>query len=325
MRVVAELTCVVLLAGSCGRGSGEDGRSQQSGKTAVVGTMNAEEMDRAVASAPEAGWWRDEDPCGPGRELITHIREDDPGAARALATANARRSGLLAALDDRDAGSSSAGLAGVEGTAERLPEAARVQRDEPAPFDPLLVRTSAFFRRHPPRETEPFERWRPFPALEAWTAACFREDGLREGPWAALYDDHSTWVTGWYHRDQRHGRFRALSPKGDLLGELDMRDGSGEWTTWHETGELRHRGNYEAGAMHGTWMTWHSNGKLAQRATFDHGEPTGTFTIWDKDGNKKVEGRYLQGKRHGSWVEWDRDGQVQREVVFEQGTPRPRP
>jgi len=302
MHAVAELMCVALLAGSCGRGSGESGQSKQSGEPALAGTMNAEELDRAVASAPEAGWWREENPCGPGRKLIKHVREDDPGAARALAMANARRSGILGAFADRDAGS-----------------------DEPAPFDPLLVRTSAYFRRHPPLETEPFEHWRPFPALEAWTVWCVREDGLREGPWAALYDDYSTRITGWYHLDQRHGRFQALSPTGKILGELDLRDGTGEWTTWYETGRVRHRGSYEAGAMHGTWQTWHSNGQLAERATFEHGQPTGAFTIWNEDGNKIVEGSYVQGKRHGRWVEWNSDGQVQREVVFEQGTPRSTP
>jgi len=314
---------VVLLAGGCGRGGGEREQGKQPGEPTRAGNMSAQELERAVAAAPEAGWWREQNPCGPGRELITHIREDDPAAERARAVANARRSGVLGAFADRDAGSSPAAVAGGDGAEEHDSEAARVGADEPAPFDPLLVRTSAFFRRHPPRESEPFERWRPAPALEAWSAWCVREDGLREGPWAALYDDHSTWITGWYHLDQRHGRYRALSPTGKVLGEFSMRNGSGEWTTWDETGHVRHRGAYEAGAMHGTWQTWHTNGQLATRAVFEHGEPTGTFTIWNEDGKKMVEGGYVQGKRDGRWVEWDRDGQVLREIVFEQGTPRP--
>jgi antitoxin component YwqK of YwqJK toxin-antitoxin module len=61
-------------------------------------------------------------------------------------------------------------------------------------------------------------------------------------------------------------------------------DKTGEWTRWHENGNIDRKGSYTAGYRTGEWTYWYANGNLESTGIVDNGKRTGEWKVWLDNG-----------------------------------------
>lgn len=95
----------------------------------------------------------------------------------------------------------------------------------------------------------------------------------------------------------------------------------GAWREWHEAGEDKTAGQYQAGKKVGAWRGWHVNHQLAFEGNYTDGKQTGTWTEWHANGRKASEGAYVAGQKHGEWRTWHATGGFESSSRFEHSQP----
>ena len=160
-----------------------------------------------------------------------------------------------------------------------------------------------------------------------------------QGEWTFWYPDGTL---------QAQGRFAD----GAVPGAEHSLDGSTDIPTTGRVGEWRAyrpgmgpdwRGNYTDGKRDGEFSFWHENGQLKLRARFVNGKENGAFRVYHENGELAFTGRYNDGRldeRHewysqagqlleqGDWTEgrrvglhriWDEAGILREEAVYREG------
>lgn len=145
---------------------------------------------------------------------------------------------------------------------------------------------------------------------------------------------------------------REYHESGHLLFEAEQsqrEDGvwvvDGEWTSYHENGQVQESGAYamgvedghwrwfdvdgqeiaqgrfEAGEREGAWTFWYSNGNKQMDARYAGGEGAGNWTLYYEDGSPWAAGQYVDGEISGAWTIWDESGEVnpERSGYYEHG------
>jgi len=67
----------------------------------------------------------------------------------------------------------------------------------------------------------------------------------------------------------------------------------GNWTYWHENGQMELRGNYRGGKRHGQWTWWFADGQRRVSAIYEAGKPVGLWRWWQEDGQVAKLGYFL--------------------------------
>ena len=115
----------------------------------------------------------------------------------------------------------------------------------------------------------------------------------------------------YYHENgQIHGEGRFIDGDGSNLSELSgipFNGRSGRWKFWYENGQKEGEGIYKDGKEDGLFTYWNENGQKWREGTFKDGELDGKWTVWNENGQKKVEQTYKDGSLISSKC-WDQDG-----------------
>lgn len=96
-------------------------------------------------------------------------------------------------------------------------------------------------------------------------------------------------------------------------GAVDsLRNRTGIWNEYHNTGEFRAKGLYKENNRIGDWEFFYSSGKLEQKGKYDKkGRPQGVWKWYYEDGKLMREETYVNGNREGEMTDYDEDGNVE--------------
>ena len=90
-------------------------------------------------------------------------------------------------------------------------------------------------------------------------------------------------------------------------GRLD-----GQYTSYHENGQLSRKGHYQSGKKVGEWHYYYSNGQLSMKGNYQAGERIGIWDYYWIKGNLYSRGEHTPGTdgSHGYWLDCEIDGQT---------------
>ena len=102
---------------------------------------------------------------------------------------------------------------------------------------------------------------------------------------------------------------------------------------FYKNGEKKLDGNYRKGLMNGEWTYYHENGQIYVQGRFIDGDGsnlselsgipfngrTGRWTSWHENGQKEAEGTYKDGELDGKWTYWYDNGRKQWERTYKDG------
>lgn len=134
---------------------------------------------------------------------------------------------------------------------------------------------------------------------------------------------------GYWKDDLQNGLFEGYAESGTLVDHGMFRDGVRDGETiqyWADSGHIKVKVHYRAGAfdgvaeqyypsgtlqfrhhyvdnqLHGEALDYFENGKLRSKVTFENGVQSGPFCLYSEDGTLLEEGSLKNGARHGSFT-----------------------
>ena len=100
-------------------------------------------------------------------------------------------------------------------------------------------------------------------------------------------------------------------PSGDPKVVLGFRaDTVHERLEYHETGQLKSRGQLLKGARHGIWNSYYDTGMPWSQVSYNAGIEDGSYRTYHPNGEPAIEGAYLQGGRSGTWRFYSPEGSL---------------
>ena len=132
---------------------------------------------------------------------------------------------------------------------------------------------------------------------------------------------------------------------GEKMSEGEMQKGqkNGEWTQWHENGNIKSvgyytnglqdslwqwydesgvqtcRGTFLLGKENGSWMNYFPNGLVSDFGDYRNGTMEGIWKYYYEMGSLKSTVNYKAGEMHGKRILFSPTGKVAREQYFENG------
>jgi antitoxin component YwqK of YwqJK toxin-antitoxin module len=156
---------------------------------------------------------------------------------------------------------------------------------------------------------------------------CARPDGLRDGPFVTVFPDGSPEVTGsykdgkldgpWtrrgptggivetggYVHGQKTGPWRMMSAAGSVLGEYELKNGTGIEKRWLDDGTLYSERAVKAGVAHGPERIYAPDGTLLLTAQWVAGKLDGPHAVGTRTA-LRIEETLAAGVRRGSRQIW---------------------
>jgi uncharacterized protein len=164
------------------------------------------------------------------------------------------------------------------------------------------------------------------PAPEA-TYFCARENGVRNGPFVSEFPDGTAEVSGSYKDGKldgdwaRHypggavvehgafdkglktGKWQQTGPTGTVLGEYDMKNGTGTERRWYDDGKPYMQRAMRAGAPYGDLKLWDHDGQIAITAKLYGSRYDGAKVVGAKN-TMRIEESFTNGTRHDARQIW---------------------
>jgi hypothetical protein len=85
---------------------------------------------------------------------------------------------------------------------------------------------------------------------------------------------------------------------------------------YHQTGQLKSRGQLVNGARHGIWNSYYDTGMPWSQVTYDRGEEHGPYRTYHPNGEPAIEGAFDHGTRIGTWSFFGEEGQRLKDENF---------
>jgi len=92
---------------------------------------------------------------------------------------------------------------------------------------------------------------------------------------------------------------------------------------YHETGQLKSRGQLLDGARHGVWNSYYDTGMPWSQVGYDRGEEHGTYRTYHDNGEPAIEGAFDHGTRVGTWSFYSPEGELIRNEKVNGASPDP--
>ncbi len=119
-------------------------------------------------------------------------------------------------------------------------------------------------------------------------------DGMRDGRWIEWWAN-TVVFTGHYKAGKPDGEFAYFDRKGNELGKVTIKDGTG------------------------TLLTFWGNRKPSSKTTLVKGVEDGPYQELTQNGTVVIEGRYKAGAKHGVWKAWSPEGVLLVEQAWARG------
>lgn len=124
---------------------------------------------------------------------------------------------------------------------------------------------------------------------------CANDRGVRNGPFVSLFPDETIEIIGQYKDGKLEGAWERHYPDGKVVERGAYAKGleEGTWQQLGESGAIL--GEYQMRAGTGTQRRWYDDGKPYTQRAMRGGAPYGEIKIWDQDGAV-----VLAAKQYGS-------------------------
>jgi antitoxin component YwqK of YwqJK toxin-antitoxin module len=129
------------------------------------------------------------------------------------------------------------------------------------------------------------------------------KDGLLDGAWQRHAVTGEVIETGSYAAGQKTGRWRMRSTAGIVLGEYEMRDGTGVEKRWLDDGSLYSERALRAGVPHGSEKVYAPDATPVITAQWRNGTLDGPRVVGTRD-TLRIEETFAAGLRRGSRQIW---------------------
>jgi antitoxin component YwqK of YwqJK toxin-antitoxin module len=139
-------------------------------------------------------------------------------------------------------------------------------------------------------------------------------DGRRLAPQVDYYSPGQKRDEGWilYGREITKANYDFWNGVATIqvVGTDGPNQRQGLWTWWHQNGQKKMEGRYEADQPTGKFTWWYATGQKQLEGEYISGKQQGKFTWWHPNGQKQLEGAYIAGVLSGKWSRWNVDGRV---------------
>jgi hypothetical protein len=113
-------------------------------------------------------------------------------------------------------------------------------------------------------------------------------------------------------------------PEGNPRIVLGLRaDTVFERLEYHETGQLKSRGQLLDGARNGVWNSYYESGMPWSQVSYDRGEEHGSYRTYHDNGEPAIEGAFDRGTRVGTWSFFSPEGELIRNEEVSNASPDP--
>lgn len=127
-------------------------------------------------------------------------------------------------------------------------------------------------------------------------------------------DSTDVWIKKWICRNVPVPDSAITYNEGIIIerGPVDsIRQKTGIWTEYHNTGEFRAKGLCAGGNRIGEWIFYYPNGKIEQKGMYDKkGRPKGVWKWYYENEALMREESYVNGKREGPMTDYSEDGKI---------------
>lgn len=114
------------------------------------------------------------------------------------------------------------------------------------------------------------------------------------------------------------GRYHTISGNKLFSGEVSSPDigffkeglRHGDWTYFHDNGQIKNQGQYVSGRKEGVWLGYYRTGKLFYKGAYKDGKKDGPWVSYYEDETLFYQGEFRSGKEQGNWVAFNPDGTV---------------
>jgi len=134
------------------------------------------------------------------------------------------------------------------------------------------------------------------------TVFCGRDNGVRHGPFVTMFPDGTTEISGAYKDGKLDGAWERHYPNGAIVETGAYVNGfkDGKWKQLGPTGTVL--GEYELKLGTGTERRWYDDGLLYMERVVKAGAPNGNFKILDHDGQPAVTAKLFGTRFDGPHV-----------------------
>jgi len=121
------------------------------------------------------------------------------------------------------------------------------------------------------------------------------------------------------HTGLLHGQASfGISESGDTINLTDENGlKQGYWDVTERN--VRSRGHYQDGQMHGSWLFYHPRGFLARLETYENGRKNGIYIAIDSRGYLSKEEFYVDDELDGLAIEYKYGGNPQSKIHYRKG------
>jgi antitoxin component YwqK of YwqJK toxin-antitoxin module len=119
----------------------------------------------------------------------------------------------------------------------------------------------------------------------------------------------------------KDGLWSTWHENGQMRAKGQFKNGKGEglWIYWEEDGQLGATGQWKEGRRDGRWADWHENGAMKSVGLVKNGQREGLWTYWRENGVQQAEGPFVLDRREGAWTFWDEDHDVKAAGMYAEG------
>jgi uncharacterized protein len=124
------------------------------------------------------------------------------------------------------------------------------------------------------------------------------KSGLLHGPWRRLYPSGKTAEAGAYLAGKKDGTWQLTTEGGGLLGDYQMKEGTGVEKRWYADGQLASERSYKDGLLDGPSAVYAAGGTPLYQAAFRTGVLDGARKL-GLPGQLRVEDEWAKGVPRG--------------------------
>jgi antitoxin component YwqK of YwqJK toxin-antitoxin module len=107
----------------------------------------------------------------------------------------------------------------------------------------------------------------------------------------------------------------AKMSEGDMYDDLEI----GQWTSWHENGNIQSIGNYAEGRKDSLWQWYDEAGILTGSGMYSEDVEHGPWVNYFPDGVLSDSGSYMEGLKEGLWKYFHENGSLKYDVHYKAG------
>ena len=156
-----------------------------------------------------------------------------------------------------------------------------------------------------------------FPDQSIWISGSYK-DGKLDGAWQRHYPDAALAEEGTYTGGLKNGHWRQLGPTGTVLGEYDMKLGTGTEKRWYDDGPLYSVRVLKSGVANGKLEVHDHEGFVVVSAKYFAGHIWGEHEVGTK-GTFRLEETFKNGARVGPRQIWQFTLLVMDEIYDDKG------